>query len=373
MVSMKLKKTVFINIILLIGSIILFFILFELFFRLSLIDFYWDKTETYNTNFSSRIQNNNSKIIILGDSQTAGYPNTSYPTMLDSLLKKNGFDVDVYNLAVKATGPKTYYYRLKTYNDVIKPEIIVIGFSVDNDLSETYRPIPRQPSILRRFYYLSSNYFSTVTYLNSISGQIKFFRSVKYFFLSNAEKNTKTNQTFNDNVVCEIGGVDAVIFTKFNETNNTSCETLGRHFRFAKDFPTMYQDSILLDNDFSKKQLRLAESYILKIKELGKKYNSTIILLIIPSSTQVDEKYYDSFYDYVGFETDKELLLNSSNIQDELKHFAKENDILFLDLLPHFKDYDDYIYYFNDVHLNEKGEKLVAELLADKIGPLINN
>jgi hypothetical protein len=160
---------------------------------------------------------------------------------------------------------------------------------------------------------------------------------------------------------------------QLNETTNMKYEMYGRYIREAKDFPTLFQDSILINNDLSKKQLQIAENYILKIKNLGKKYNSTVILLIIPPSAQVDEKYYDTYYDYFGYETDKKLLLNSTNIQNELKSFAKKNDILFLDLLPHFKNYKDYIYYFNDIHLNEKGQNLTAQLLADKIIPLVNN
>jgi hypothetical protein len=336
------KKTILINITLLLISLVTFFVFFELLFRLSLIDFYYYTTNDYNPNFLSTLKYNNSKIIVLGDSFTA----SGYPNILDSILKGGGLKVDVYNLGVGGTGPRDYYYRLKTYNDLIKPKIIVIGLFVGNDLFDAYHPKPNYPSLLGQTYYFISDHFLVVPYLNRLMGQIKFLQDIKNFFVSESEKTTK-NQTFNE--------------------INMRPEIIGRYFREARYYPTMYQDSILLNKDYSKKQLQLTENYILKIKGLGEKHNSTIILLIIPPSAQVNGKYYDFFYDYVGFKNDKQLLLNLTNIQDELISFARKNDILFLDLLPSFKKYNDYIYYFNDMHLNEKGKELTAQLLADKI------
>tara|TARA_B100000686_G_scaffold158840_1_gene166476 strand:- start:1765 stop:2883 length:1119 start_codon:yes stop_codon:yes gene_type:complete len=88
--------------------------------------------------------NDSYRIAILGDSITFGVGvemEETFPKILENKLNKVlKFPVQVFNLGVNSYNTVTEYYYLKEIYDVLKPQMVIIEFSIGNDTGLTKPP-----------------------------------------------------------------------------------------------------------------------------------------------------------------------------------------------------------------------------------------
>ncbi len=97
------------------------------------------------------------RILALGDSfgfAVVPYPH-AYLTVLEDQMKGNGFDVEILNMGIPATGPMQYYSLLGKEGMVYQPDLVLVSFFIGNDFdvtpkSET-RPVGWGHSYLYQF------------------------------------------------------------------------------------------------------------------------------------------------------------------------------------------------------------------------------
>ncbi|MFC1581157.1 SGNH/GDSL hydrolase family protein, partial [Thermodesulfobacteriota bacterium] len=81
---------------------------------------------------------NTKKIMILGDSVTFGWGVSDadcYPNILQRLVGK---DFKVLNFGVPAWGPAEYYLLYRKYQRILRPDLIILGLFIGNDLADLY-------------------------------------------------------------------------------------------------------------------------------------------------------------------------------------------------------------------------------------------
>ncbi|MCL4244138.1 MAG: hypothetical protein KJ002_03270 [Candidatus Dadabacteria bacterium] len=102
------------------------------------------KIEPYSAGHDSRGYRNKhapekAGIVALGDSQTYGESapaKYSWPSILGSLTGK-----ETYNMGIGGYGPAEYFYLFGNEALELKPEVVVAGFYLGNDLADTYTAV----------------------------------------------------------------------------------------------------------------------------------------------------------------------------------------------------------------------------------------
>ena len=82
-------------------------------------------------------------IVAIGDSQTYGtsaLAKYSWPSTLKRVTGR-----EVYNLSLGGYGPAEYFYLMEHKALLLKPDLIIAGFYLGNDLADTYTAVYTVP------------------------------------------------------------------------------------------------------------------------------------------------------------------------------------------------------------------------------------
>lgn len=109
---------------------------------------------------------------------------------------------------------------------------------------------------------------------------------------------------------------------------------------------------------------------ISKIKELCEQSNIKLVYAIIPFPAQVNAQEWTLGKESWGYARDE--VISSTRYQDLLKGFLESNRIQYIDLLPYFKQASQTgrVFYGYDGHLNENGNRVIAEATYENIAKL---
>lgn len=316
-------------------------------YRSGRFDFYRAETRAQNPGLAAMAERKTPLVVVLGDSFAAGLDN--WPMLLrpGSDLALPGADVAV--LAIAGTGPREYAQRLRTWGSALAPKVVIVGLYVGNDLWNVFDPY-REQQVFRRVYYGLANHLSLLWYLN--------YRAARLFAPPNPAAE---------------GGAPAAADAAAGGGRDERLADVPAHVaRYARDYPTLYRDSVLVDRPFSSRQLagviRALEDIALRARDWG----GTTLILLFPASAQVDARYYPELYDHYGFDTADRRLLTARTVQDRLLAAASSRGIAAVDLLPAFKRQQETIYFLNDDHLNGRGKRLVASIVRPAIAALLS-
>lgn len=87
-------------------------------------------------------------------------------------------------------------------------------------------------------------------------------------------------------------------------------------------------------------------------------YGGTFVIVLLPTKEQV---YRDLAEPLIG--EDHMALLDDNYAH--MVAFCEENHLTCLDMLPVFQQEDDQLYYTTDIHLNPRGNEVLADYLSD--------
>lgn len=256
------------------------------------------------------------KVFLIGDSFVFG-AGVSQDETIDSFIeKKSDYTLDVYNLGREEAGLRDYYKIGEKFKDY-HPDIVILSFYVDNDIMEE-----GLPDILRSSKLLSL--ISTVSFDKTCS-----FPWVRKYHISQAYIDLACNAEINPWLLTRASVGD----------NQTYYDERARIFR----------------------EQSLSKETILSIRDLFP--GSRFILLINPSKYQVNISYFDKMEE-LGFVFGEYPVDNG--IQKEIISFCEDENIEYIDVLPHFISREDSggLYYVIDDHYTTRANEFVAELIV---------
>ena len=275
------------------------------------------------------------KILVMGDS--FGY------IILDFLSRElKPYKAKILNTADSGMGPFEYAAEMKARGIVFKPDIAVLLYYTGNDLTDVQYNTQNKADFKNRAF----NFIRPIIY-----------RLYIYHFYME-ERNSLFPKLF-DYKKFSKNGIDArmVSLAKSGQVNPWLLELS------LKDEDYLLEN-ILIQTEDSIRAWDRTKVLLGQIQALCNKLNSEFVIVIFPSTVQVNKSHY-AFYRDLKFNID-ETMASSDKPQRLLKEFCEEKKILCLDLLPYFKaEPGKELYTENDDHLNEIGNILSARIIKD--------
>lgn len=315
------------------------------------------------------------RIIVLGDSFTWGWgidKNDVFTEKLESKLQ----NTEVINMGIPGSGIAQEYIILKEYALKFNPDIVILGFFLDDFLSKKLL----EKIALRKIYwnkrisktkfityseekaYLSGNQYLKVPYIsvgqqiiyNQVTENIK-EKVLNNFFLT-AQKFLRSHSAlFN------------FIATKIKTTEKL--EWLRKIFIELGGMKKLPDISIVASQALKlKDQWEYTGKALLKMKDLAERHDFKLIVVIIPEKPQVYKKFWSMISSQHNISADDLDLPNRF-----IKETCEQNNIYVLDLLPEFRKYADKgenLYFDYDPHWNSRGHEVAGELIYDYINKI---
>lgn len=293
------------------------------------------------------IKNTKLRMLILGDSFIVKQTSL-YRRLLDELTP---YGVAVLNLAQSGYGPFEYHLSIKTCKKEFNPDIVLLSYYVGNDFTETK---------LGQGNYTSKK--------GKIKNFLKAYITKIYTYCYLREKiNLIFPYTFNYK---EMEKVSGPIITNDAKNRKISPYLLEAGLKV----PNYHLNNLLIQDKDDIKIWDVIKKLITEINIYSRKKNAELLIVIFPSSLQINKSHF-GFFKSIGFNMD-EKTLTTKKPQILLKELCSNLNIKCLDLLPYFKALNEDLYRANDTHLNEKGNLLAEKIIFDfltkntKIGEL---
>ncbi len=305
-------------------------------------------------------------IVAIGDSQTYGesaQAKYSWPSILGSLTGK-----ETYNMGVGGYGPAEYFYLLGNKALGLKPEAVVVGFYLGNDLADTYTavytvdrwrdlrspeaaprrdddkdetallnqaPLLNRPSGtgLRRWVYGTASWFAE----NSV-----LYRVVTASYLGDRMRQKKMLDF----------GMEITMLEAPEHGISTGFTPPGRLKALDLDKPDV------------KEGLRLALGFFDRMNELAEKNGVKFLVAILPTKESVYGEFIEGNDALQYSDEINRLLPNERRVSAEAEAYFREHGIPYINLLGPLREaaLHEQIYPNNySGHFNENGNRIIAE------------
>ncbi len=295
--------------------------LLEVSYRYQWVDFYATEWESLN---KFKRSTSDKRILVFGDSFTAD--RHSWITQLRDLDSS----VSYFNAAMPGVGVETFRFIAKSRISEVNPDLVIIQLYVGNDLYDIAPPINwSENSIARNLFWSISKRFRVLNYLNYKAGQFSI------------ESNSLSGK-ITDNFAIEKYASRTKLYIKAD-----------------KKYPA---STIHLDGNNKQLYDKIIEG-IYEIKN-HLSPNSKLKILVVPHCTQVHSSYRKNFKKLAAFLDN--LDQNKSPWVDVLKQ--KGFDVIDpLFELQKQENEGKSMYFQNDPHLNEEGQKVLAKYVLKDI------
>ncbi len=129
--------------------------------------------------------------------------------------------------------------------------------------------------------------------------------------------------------------------------------------------PRYLLDNVLMETEENQAAWAKAEAALRGVVDLARQRQAKLVLIVIPSTAQVDRSHY-GFFRKATFEID-DRLFSSTQLQDLLREFSDRNGIVFFDLLPVLGKHpeSERLYLENDDHLSSLGHLVAFEAIHE--------
>ena len=315
-------------------------------------------------------------IVTLGDSQTYGESSPakySWPSILGSLTGK-----ETYNMGVSGYGPAEYFYLFGNGALEFKPDIVVVGFYLGNDLADTYTavytverwahlrnpasarspedgeetkadgapeaeetPLEKKPFEyeLKRRVYGAAGWFAE----NSV-----LYRIVTASYLGDRMR-------------------EKMMLDRGEKITTLDAREYGIHTGFT---PVRRLEALDLDRENIREGLALALGFFDNMNKLAEENGVRFLVVILPTKESVFGEFIEgnTALRYSG-EIDR-LLLNERQVSVEAESYFDEHGIPYLDLLGPLREaaLREQIYPNNySGHFNRNGNRVIAESISRRL------
>lgn len=285
------------------------------------------------------------RILTVGDSFTFGHgvsDEQTYSAVLENILRDQGENVEIINGGyASGFSPDSYYLFLKEKGLALKPDLVVMGFFVWNDISDLAETqwvdvdtggLPKRIESRLR----TVDNFGHLQFVKPRKRfQIPILRNSHLFQLIYSYKSS-----FFDRLI-----------TGFDKNSNFDPE---------KEATSIYDECIFIESCFPKyeNEWQKVRKVIGATGDLLNKNGTKFLVLIIPTKEQAAESLCCGWEKLTEGET--------TGVNKKLEEFLTSKNIAFIDLLDKFKDVDSSKLYFDyDAHWKTAGHDLAAHIIAD--------
>ena len=294
------------------------------------------------------------KIIAVGDSHTFA-AGVSQHEAWPNVLEENLFDGNVgagtvYNLAVSGYSLGQYLLRIRSLQDVLKPQIVIIGFSMATDLYDLIPP--------NRGGFVSYKDYGRVFHDLDKNGDLIEIRNLagKNLTLSKRSKIRSPSLIFRG-----LAGKFA-IYRRFNRSKLAFWIALNYQPEGQSLWPGMDTALKIRLSEDDAYRWRLAEKILKKIAVEAHQRSMEVVLVNIPYLAQVyDEVWYSSF----GTKPEKYERWIAGR---RLEKICKRIGIHYVDTTKGFVDEarrrSTWLHFKKNGHPTAEGHRLIAEIVA---------
>jgi len=293
--------------------------------------------------FTKNKPNDTYRILAIGDSTTYGFGveiNETYIKILEKFLnEKEDKKYYIINAGFKSgRGPDTEYLFIKKEGISLNPDMIIVGFFMENDFRD-YRENTWELDSLEDINKIRPK----DTYVDSNN---------KLRNVGNGSTGSIKGELYKINVYLSFHSHLYILF-KNNFRNILITIQNG------KPEPSIYS---LNYPERVEKDIEATLGLLLKMKKIADENNIKLVILIIPTKDQV--------YNY-KIRDNENNLLNWTKPNTILKDFGAKNNIKIIDILPHLGEYMRYskesIYFKIDPHWNKNGNYIVGKSLYEEL------
>jgi len=303
------------------------------------VPFYEERVRTSEVDYSIKInsqsmrdvehtinkQGDIKRILGLGDSFTFGCSvdyEYAYLTQLEKKLNSNGNKVEIIKAGIGGYGTDNEYYYLVNYGLKYRPDIVLVGFFVGNDVRDT---------MLGFHKYNTTN--------DILEWNKTILRS--HGVIKNTEKKEKneafsvfksTALTFFPHSTRFFYDKYKIIKNKFFGLGEGSQTSNSQTNLTILNYETFYKKKY---SDDVERGWNETFGFLIRMKNLTEANNSTLVVVIIPVREQVHKEDWERRKMEYGL-NEKDFDLEKP--QKKLIRFCEENNISYIDLLPKFKE-----------------------------------
>jgi lysophospholipase L1-like esterase len=303
------------------------------------------------------------RILVLGDSMTEWRDNTgeSYVRVAERMLS----NIEVVNLAEGGTDLPSYLSNLLRFGERLRPDLILIGLYLGNDLFPSTPPLSEIRSSLEALPSPSEE--PTLTRIAKRSVLLNYvFRLGKVYVPAlrsgSFEQMIKHLQT-------KTGKDDAYVARRLGEADPALVDAAradainGWDLAFAIFDPDYYGDLAAADPSTSKgKEVERALGDLRTLISAARAQNAKVAVVLLPPPVWVAERYRP-YFKRLGY---GELgpLSGPVPLVERVKAYLSSEGVPALDVLPALRAEADSTYLENDVHPNRRGHEVVGRELA---------
>lgn len=311
-------------------------IVLEIVYLSGTVDFYGPELAAFNPKHDLSGDDNRETILFMGDSFSAG--NRNYPNILRTMRPR----YRIINSAVSGTGIIQAEVMAKKRAGRFSPKLFVYQIYIGNDLFDIRYPVNwDRISLARNIYWFIANRVRAVAYINYRLGQIRASEDDHYNEYSAPSSPYEENKSF-----------DVRKFTERDKIYNAADSAL-------------IHETILVEG-------KRAKDFALLIRTLQKVFgflpeDCKKVIVVIPHMAQINEIYLDRSIKLGARFDDPEKIAQVEYpfITELTRHFP---DVTILNALIPLRKAEEkgvHVYYTNDSHLNENGQKVLADSVAD--------
>jgi len=285
------------------------------------------------------------RIMMFGDSFLAGHQ-VDFENILSRQLSKNLEHIynkkyEIFNFGLIGNQPSTELLTLENLALKYSPDYVIICF-FQNDPMDLSEKLENGETIKEIWHHILSDTNELILVKPDIEKKSlrrkinSFLRENTFIYNWQKEKinNLKNNLRKNHDLFLKLKSFDKL---------------------FLKELPEEIEKNWTLT-------LKIYE----KILQISKENNFKIIILNIPSANMFDKQKLKSYIN--KFEETKNSEIEPHNAHIRLEKFCREKNIDYVypfEIFSKYKTED--LYFINDGHLTEKGHKILAKILSDKI------
>lgn len=278
------------------------------------------------------------RVAFIGDSYTMGQgvtQNLNYPSLIGNLLNQKGVKTEIINASMTGVGIDWYYLRLKEKVVSFKPDIVVVGIYLGNDLADLEH--------------------SKWSQMDSQGLPVKLSNTLEYVDQDGTRRTTNTPLRYK---LPLLRNLHTFIFL---------AEHLGGPFSptvFLNGSPCMLQPNCQeLDQDINKAVLLLSG-----MNKLAQNHNFKLLVVLIPWENQLPRQILEK--SLVNFFAKSE---NRHHLSNKIAFQLKDRSIPYLDLLDSFEKYEgsEPVFYPLDRHWTNIGHEIAASAIAKAVEKML--
>lgn len=282
------------------------------------------------------------RILMIGNSLLEGLQVSAEANMSErieeQLTGELEEDVQVINIGIGSAHPVIYLESYEKYNEYFDPEIVVVVFYPQRDLSEPARARLTDSETAQKL--APQEGLRVMDFLK---------KKGMYQICQELEKRSPSN------LPAKIPDWDPCIGLDNDLLPQCNNYTLRGISLIRNNTTAIYKDEY---TTLDEHDIQIALEPISQIAALARQNNQQFVLIILPQKVQIPNQPGPS--QVLGIED--ETLLDSTKPQDLMLEFCQDNDLECINILPAMREDPDQAYFWKyDFHLTEAGHQLTAD------------